>query len=213
MVGAIVETARRAKHTGLQLREVATVRAVMHACRDRALLSNWERRETAGALACAENVATLLEEKEHCASHRGTGPDPRTQQDIIAVIVELAGMRVKKHQGGKDMDGKLKTYTQRLMPNVRRVAPEGVQEGEERRESAKMDARLTRWVPVREALKLAVEMLGEECPRKEVAVKMISDLGEITSEAGNAIKLQMNKDAVSEKRRGLLWLEEAEARS
>lgn len=210
MARVVVEAARQAKYTGLQLREPTVVREAMYACRQRGLKSGWAAGETYKALSCAERLAELFEEKEHWGASRGAGPDPRTQQDIIAVIVELAGVLAKKQ--GEDKNGKLKTYAERLMPNVRRVVPESMQQGEEHRESARNDVILMRWVPLREALKLSLEVLGDACPRREVAERIVGELGTVVGDAGEAIRAQMARDQVEEKRRGLVWLEDADER-
>ncbi|KAF7859652.1 hypothetical protein EAF04_008731 [Stromatinia cepivora] len=116
---AIIESARRVRHTGFRLKDEEIVMQMMYWIYYKAQVSGFEEHETEQALAWAEAVADLLEDPRH-AGDKGPllvedGNDVRALPEVIGVLLQLAAVRAIKHTDGKDVDGKVATYTTRLL--------------------------------------------------------------------------------------------------
>lgn len=224
MSAVIVECVRAAGRTGLYLRDVRVVREAMWGCRSRGSISGWSKAETSAALRNAEQIAEALEGNLHWgnAHKRPEGVDPRREADVLGVLVELAAVRALRHIGGQapattspthpeDVDGKVEMYVKRLVSNLSASLENGsVMEVKDQGEvkanwAASADYELMRWVPVRNGLRLAKEVLKERMPpvdgHLEKLERVIADASEVVRSAqGDKI----------EKRRGLKWVEEEE---
>lgn len=201
MAHEVLEGVRAAERTGLHVRGRRLFREVMWACRAQARLSGWEEEETEKALRYAEHVARLLDGRRKTAGHG----DPRVQPDVIAVVLELAAMRAVRHQDGKDVDGKVLAYSQRLMANANRAVRE---EADEHRAVAHADYELARWVPMINALKVAQRVLGPAFPEADLAKRKLQELEDRVQRAGQVVVGA--QDPKKSKRRGLAWAEELE---
>jgi len=209
MSGIVVECVRAAGRTGLVLKDVRVVREAMWACRTRAVVSGWDRGETARALRNAEQIAEALEGEAHWGgSKRPEGVDPRRQADVLGVLVELAAQRAVRHQDGKDVDGKVEMYVKRLVGNLEGIGAQADSETTKTPWAATADYELLRWVPARNGLKAARDVLGDEMPQpsqvNEASQKLESTLKDASDIVTGA------RDDSREKRRGLRWLTESE---
>jgi hypothetical protein len=213
MSSVVVEAVRAAGRTGLVLRDIRVAREAMWACRQRAVKSDWARGETAKAIRNAESLAEMMEGELHWGgSRRPDGLDPRRQADVLGVVVELCSARAVRHLEGMDEDGKVEMYAKRLVDHL-----EGMGEGETMQvkdgESFKMpwaasaDYELLRWLPVRNALRMAKEVLGGSMPRREFVDQRSKKLESVLVDARDVVSgAQGDK---RERRRGLKWLEES----
>lgn len=213
MSGVIVECVRAAARTGLVLRDVRVVREAMWACRMRAVLSGWSKGETERALRNAEQLAELLEGKLHLGGKRPEGLDPRREADVLGAVCELAVVRAVRHLGGEDVDGKVERYVRRLVDNLRGVGEEVAMEVQDKKDGLKTpwaataDYELMRWVPVRNALKMAPEVLGGKITQQDLVNDKLKHLDSILADGRDVVTgAQGDK---REKRRGLNWLEES----
>lgn len=196
----VVDAARAVRRTGLELRDLRLVREAFWACRSKAAREGWKAEPTEKALAWARQLAGLLDDSAHCGKlNLVGGRDPRIQPDIIAVVLELAAMRASRHTGGKDVDGKVLMYAERLMPNLEGAAEEDIGQ-----EVARNDYEVLRWLPVLNGLELAQKVLGEQMPAKQTATRKIAQLRTKLSAAKNAIEAA-SVGTGRKKRRGLIW--------
>jgi len=211
MAAVVVECVRAAGRTGLVLRDVRVVREAMWGCRARGKMSGWSKAETSAALRNAEHIAEALEGSLHWgnAHKRPDGVDPRREADVLGVLVELVGVRAVRHQGGEDVDGKVEMYVKRLVNNLSAsLENDSPMEVKDRGEvkanwSASADYELMRWVPVRNGLRLAKEVLKDRMP---VVDQHLEKLEKVIRDASDVVK-NAQGDKI-DKRRGLKWLEE-----
>ncbi|RAL66521.1 hypothetical protein DID88_006211 [Monilinia fructigena] len=115
----VIESARRVQYTGFSLRDEEVVMQVMYWIQHKAQISGFGEKETKQALAWAEIVVDLLEDPKH-AGHKGPllaedANDVRALPEVIGILLQLAAVRAVKHTDGKDVDGKVATYTTRLL--------------------------------------------------------------------------------------------------
>lgn len=110
----ILECARRGAKTGFVLNNSALVREVMWWIQYKAMASNWSATDTKKALSMAETVSVLLEDAHHAGASRiGSPSDPRIDAEVLGTLLELAVAEAKLNDG-KDVEGKVKTYAERL---------------------------------------------------------------------------------------------------
>lgn len=206
MAHAVLGGVMAARRTGLVLQELRVAREVFWACRTKAVLGGWAQEDVRSGLAYAEQLVRLLDQDVHSAKKSAAaGPGPRRQPDVIAVLAELAGVRAVRYQEGKDRDGKVLKYAERLMANVDKAVDEVADEA---RIAAHADYELTRWVPVLNALRLARQVLGNGMPEAELAKRKIAELEAKVQQAGTT--LVGAQDSSKAKRRGLVWVEDLE---
>jgi len=214
MSAVVVECVRAAGRTGLYLRDVRVVREAMWGCRSRGAMSGWSKAETGAALRNAEHIAEALEGSLHWgnAHKRPEGADPRREADVLGVLVELVGIRAVRHQGGEDVDGKVEMYVKRLVSNLsantlengNTAATEVRDQGEVKANwAASADYELMRWVPVRNGLRMAKEVLKDKMP---VVDQHLEKLERLIRDANDVVRSAQG-DKI-DKRRGLKWLEE-----
>jgi hypothetical protein len=111
----LLKAIQRVDKTGLRLREPGVVHQVFRGLRNKAALVGWDKAETLRMLGFAEQIAGLMENKEHLGQVDPVRGDLRTSPLVIAVPLELAAVRAKKHTDGQDRDGKVAKYASRLM--------------------------------------------------------------------------------------------------
>jgi len=199
----VVDAARAVRRTGLELRDLRLVREAFWACRTKAARDGWKSEPTEKALAWAKQLAGLLDDGAHCGKlSLANGRDPRIQPDIIGVVLELAATRALRHTGGKDADGKVLMYAERLIPNLEGAAEEDIGQ-----EVARNEYEMLRWLPVLNGLELAQKVLGEQMPAKETAMWKIAQLRTKLSAAKKVIEAAAVGGG-RKKRRSMMWTED-----
>ena len=113
--GTILQCLHQAHNTGLTLQKDEVLDAVIWALREIASDSQWSEEGTSKAIRDANEVAMQLEDLEH-----GTGKfirpgDPRRRPAVLSVFLELAGVYAWKWQRGRDVDGKVRAFAERLL--------------------------------------------------------------------------------------------------
>lgn len=111
----ILKAAQRAAATGLRLNNPQMVRTVFRVLHWKALESKWDEEETRKALALAEQFVELMEGDEHLGKKNLVPGDLRASPFTIAMPLELAAVRAKRHTDGQDTDGKVAKYASRFM--------------------------------------------------------------------------------------------------
>ena len=167
----ILECLRRVSDTGLVLRNPEFVVQVMWWMQQKAVLSGWDSQETKKALSWAEMVVNLLEDRKHAGSRILAGEtDPRVQPEVIGILLQLSAVRASKHLGGKDVDGKVAEYAQKLLglpvdfkkPNVEK--------------EYEVNMWVSTHVPVLQGMKVAQDILD---PTSEVAIGLKARANEL----------------------------------
>jgi hypothetical protein len=93
-----------------------TVNEIFWRLQDKAFASDWSAEETKQAFAWAEMFLDMLEDERHAGSKLIKGhQDPRVQPQVIGLVLQMAAVRAERHLAGKDEDGKVAKYAERLL--------------------------------------------------------------------------------------------------
>ncbi|QDS69100.1 hypothetical protein FKW77_010209 [Venturia effusa] len=135
---------------------------------------------TKSALRQIQTVLELMEKPEHCGSRTISDSDPRAEPHVIGVALELAALRANHEFGGKDEDGVVATYFNRLISALGQQKSEVPHSARGRRdEQYALHKFVHQHVPVWHALKLAKKLLGQSISAKsrQTAEKYRKDIG------------------------------------
>jgi hypothetical protein len=116
--GIILQCLKVANNTGLTLRDPETLEATIWGLRQIADQQDWSEEATATAIKHANEVASQLESEAHGTGKRIRKDDPRRDPFVLGVFLELAAVYAWRFKGGKDVDGKVKVFAERLLFNV-----------------------------------------------------------------------------------------------
>ncbi|KAF9872735.1 hypothetical protein CkaCkLH20_09914 [Colletotrichum karsti] len=118
---SIIEAARQVRHTYFKLDTREKVGMVMHYVQMRAAASGWDKEMTEQSLRWAEMVLEMVQDEKHQFKHN---PAVEPQQEIswplhrdpqvIGAVLHLSAVLAVKHNDGKDVDGKVALYAQKL---------------------------------------------------------------------------------------------------
>lgn len=111
----LLECARQVEATGYRLYDSEVVRQTLWWFQAMAVDSKFEAEATKKALAWSEQIFEMMELPQHVGKGVKEGElDPRVQPQSVAILLELAAARASKHLDGKDVDGKVAKYAERL---------------------------------------------------------------------------------------------------
>ena len=117
-LGTILQCLHQAHNTGMTLKRDEVLNGVVWGLHDMAQRGGWSEKATAKAIKDANEVAMQLESEEHGSGKVLRADDPRKRPDVLGVYLELTAVYAYKHQNGKDVDGKVRAYTERLLANI-----------------------------------------------------------------------------------------------
>lgn len=187
-LGAIINCLNRSALTGMTLKDDAVLNLVMWGMHEHAQNAGWEEERIRKALRYGAEIAQLLEAEEHGSGRKLAPNDPRTRPAVIAVYLELSAVLAKKYQGGSDVDGSVKTYTERLMACFNDANQPAQQDIPKSGPQSEFLSKLPIW----HGLSLSKSILSNDLPQASKAQKIISDyearlsqiVQEIQSDAG-----------------------------
>ncbi|KAI6794412.1 hypothetical protein KC363_g9228 [Hortaea werneckii] len=133
-IGIIIQCLQQSSNTGLTLQHEEVLQNVLWALHSHPQLTNWQDEEALlHSLKAANQIALLLETPEHnpyiktTKNHILRPHDPRRRPEVLACFLELAAVYSWRFQAGKDTDGKVMTYTSRLLSILSSSHPEARQ--------------------------------------------------------------------------------------
>ncbi|KAI6959097.1 hypothetical protein KC367_g9110 [Hortaea werneckii] len=133
-IGIIIQCLQQSTNTGLTLRHEEVLQNVLWALHSTPQLTGWQDEEALlHSLKAANQIALLLETPEHnpyiktTKNHILQPHDPRRRPEVLALFLELAAVYSWRFQAGKDTDGKVMTYTSRLLSILSTSHPEARQ--------------------------------------------------------------------------------------
>ncbi|GJC95103.1 hypothetical protein ColKHC_03929 [Colletotrichum higginsianum] len=115
----IIDAARQVRKTGLRLDNSEKANMVLHFVQMRAVESGWDKEITEQALRWTEMVLEMVEDPNHelvkekrmkLVGQTRLANDPQ----ILAAALHLSAVLAVKHNGGKDIDGKVAKYATRV---------------------------------------------------------------------------------------------------
>lgn len=117
-LGSVLACLRAAEDTGMTLQQPAVLKAVILALHKEGQKGGWTKEGLEKALSDSRSVAQLLESEAHGGGHVVREGDLRQDPRVVGVFLELSAVYAWKFQGGEDVDGKVRAYTERLMYNI-----------------------------------------------------------------------------------------------
>lgn len=111
----ILRCLRRSHAIGMTLKNDTVLSQVLWGLHRSAQLEDWDEKRLRKAIRQADELAQLLESDDHGAGKKIAENDPRTRPATIGVFLELAAVNSYKFYAGRDQDGSVKRYSDRLM--------------------------------------------------------------------------------------------------
>lgn len=190
-IGPVVQCLQQSHLTGMTLKREEVLQHVVCGLHATAQKDGWTQEATAKALKLANQVALMLEDEEHGGERHLRPHDPRQRPEILGVFLELAAVNAYKHQAGRDVGGKVKSYADRFMSCISnpRLQPQ----------SHAPPASGPVWemlygVPIWHGLRLSMKVLEDEMPQKDVAEKVMQDYKAGLTILAQAIEAQRPKE-------------------
>ena len=153
--GVIIRCAEMVKKTGVTFSDPYVTTEMMLGCHIRAARAGWMGEDAEKAMKQAEQVALMMEAKEHCGGKLKEGEvDMRKSVVVIGVLLELATARALHVNEGKDVDGKVIRYAEIALALYRQCS---FQPGNDHIAAARM---LENWLPMWAGLKMAQKVDG-----------------------------------------------------
>ncbi|KAL1970881.1 hypothetical protein VTN77DRAFT_2715 [Rasamsonia byssochlamydoides] len=171
-LGIILECAKQAERTGLQLKHVDLVHRLFFALHLKAQAAEFQGEATAKALSLARQAVMLMEAPEHV--NHDIQWDPKRRPSLIGVLLELSAARALNEFQGDDADGHVRAYAQRLLATW----PLGSFE-EEPKKWHRVDRLLQENVPIWNGIRLALQVHGIAAD-KALATSLKARLGELS---------------------------------
>lgn len=148
----------------------------------------WSEEATAKALKDANEVASQLESDAHGMGKHVGKDDPRRNPYVLGIFLELAAVYAQRFKGGKDVDGKVRAFTDRLLSNIseeqkvvcinRAFAPGLELTKSQIHEEILAGGPITpmrHYAPILHGLKLAERILGDSMPQKVKAKEVMEN--------------------------------------
>jgi hypothetical protein len=167
-----LECARRVSNTGFALNDPGLVARIVWQIQYRAMTGDWNAKLINQGIAWVEMVSIMLEDKRHAGGRIIRKDDPRTSPQLIGALLELSAVRAARQLDGKDEDGKVAQYAQRLLELDQGLEPPAKAENT-RSEIHRANRWLCGVVPLAHGIKVAQTVLG---PTSELAVKLQTKL-------------------------------------
>ncbi|KAK5137738.1 hypothetical protein LTR08_007309 [Meristemomyces frigidus] len=114
-IGTVVLCLQQAETTGMRLGIETVLENVMWGLHTTAQREQWSEASVVKAMKASTQIALLLESEGHGGGREVRERDPRRRPEVVGTFLELAAVYAWKFQGGKDVDGKVRTYTERLL--------------------------------------------------------------------------------------------------
>jgi hypothetical protein len=198
--GVIITCAEMVKKTGVTFSDPHVTEEMMLGCHIRAAQAKWTGDEAGKAMKRAEQVALMMETKEHCGGKLKEGQqDMRKSTMVIGVLLELAAARALHVNGGKDVDGEVVRYAKNALILC---GQSSFEPGQDHIEAV---IRLERWLPLWAGLKMAQKVDGVQ--QGTLASNLREQAGKLDRLIKEA-KAQVEEQAKGKPRRCLIMYDE-----
>ena len=201
--GLIVRCAEMVEKTGVTLADSPITEELMLGFHIHAIQAGWNSEEAAKAAKRADQVALMMESKEHCGGKLQEGQeDMRRSLAVVGVLLELAAAREIHRDCGEDLNGKVTRYARNVVLLCEKA---NIQVSNDWRNTAR---RLERWIPLRAGLKMASDI--PSIKKSDLAKKIAEQITRI-DDAMEKAKAQVEEQAAGKPKRCLNMLKEIEA--
>jgi len=189
----MLECARRVDYTGFQLNDPDLVLDFLRGIMYKAVaLGERDAKETEQALVWAEMVADMLEDERHSGKRNIVENDPRASREVVGILLDLAAMRATQ-RNGKDEDGKVVRYAERLLGTSFLSSPpeDGI-----KRLTGRIQA-MNRWLQINVLVLHGIKVAGQVLdPSTKVAVEL-EQIGTSLEETVNRERERMIQEVAS----------------
>ncbi|PYI06119.1 hypothetical protein BO78DRAFT_344299 [Aspergillus sclerotiicarbonarius CBS 121057] len=179
-LGVVLECAKQVERTGLRLNEVGFVQRLFFELHRKAQAAEFEGPEVAKALSIATQLVGLMERPGHV--QHDVVKDPKRRPFVIGTLLELSAARALSEFGGKDQDGNVRLYSQRLLGSWSLG-----NFNSETTEWVAVDKMLQENIPIYNGMKLALQVHGIVNERA-VAPGLKNRLNELNQLISNQVK-------------------------
>lgn len=178
--GTVMEVLKNVERTGVVMREGELAREVMAGAVMRAQAAGWgDEGAVEKALRYAEGVLELCEDPRHTGGRMITAVDPRARPEVFGTVLLLASVKATRFHEGKDEEGKIRRYAEKMMALWRNADLE--LEGKDWIAANEM---LFTWSPVWHGMRMALGCLdGGSDLATQVKKAMTQDLEPILEQA------------------------------
>ncbi|OAT04813.1 hypothetical protein BDBG_01310 [Blastomyces gilchristii SLH14081] len=114
MNSVIIDCAEQSRRTGFSLGDYVLTELLFSNLHLKAESAGYKGPEVEKALKQAKHVAMLMNAEDHMPVDK-TKPDPRRHPNIIAVLLELSAARALDAFEGKDTQGDVRSYAEKLL--------------------------------------------------------------------------------------------------
>ncbi|OKL64148.1 hypothetical protein UA08_00337 [Talaromyces atroroseus] len=111
--GSILEAAKQSSRTGFSFSHRTIAFQFAYALHQKAEKASFKGEQVVTALRHAEQAAQLMDWPEH--TNPQLAEDPKRQPFFIGLLTELSAARAIDEAGGADVDGKVRSYVQKLL--------------------------------------------------------------------------------------------------
>ncbi|PYH88987.1 hypothetical protein BO71DRAFT_453728 [Aspergillus ellipticus CBS 707.79] len=184
-LGVLVGCAQQAKTTGMRLNDVELVKRVFFELHLKAQRAEFKGEGVVKALGFGRQFAQLMETPDHVV--HDLQKDPKRRPFVVGTLLELAAARALSEAGGKDVEGDVKLYSQRLLGCWKM----GTFNREEKDWRA-IDHMLQENVPVLNGMRLALQVKGIANDRS-VSSGLKTHVNELSALIANQMKLAPEK--------------------
>ncbi|GAB7347103.1 hypothetical protein MBLNU459_g3231t1 [Dothideomycetes sp. NU459] len=167
----VLRCLRRSYATGMTLKNDTVLNQVLWGLHRSAQLGEWDEKRLRKAIRQADELAQLLEADDHGSGRKLSQNDPRTRPATIGVYLELAAVNSYKFYAGRDHDGSVKKYADRLMACFQNSSELGQQQATHQGPQYEIMSKL----PVWHGLNLTKNILGGDVPQSQKAQKIVQD--------------------------------------
>lgn len=182
--GTVMEVLRNGERTGVVLKDGEVAREIMAGAVMRAQAAGWDDQVAVEkALKYAEGILELCEDPRHTGGRMITALDPRARPEVVGTVVLLASVNAKRFHEGKDEDGKIRRYAEKMMAlwSNADLKLDGV-------DWSAANQLLFTWSPVWHGMRMALECLdGGSDLAKQVKKAMTLDLEPVLERAKNLV--------------------------
>jgi len=180
-MSVVIQALARVETNGFTLSIPIVRERILLEIRNNAKESKWSKKVTEKSSKYVDVVLNHMEHPKHCGSRVVTDQDPRAEPYVVAIPLELAAVQAQKFYDGEDKYGKVEMYSTRLLAALAQqktqlsgneawqVPRDAVKPVQLKDSVASIDWLVTKFIPVRNALKLSLAVRGETWPEEERA--------------------------------------------
>lgn len=116
--GILLQCLHQAHNTGMTMKRREVLNGMILGLHHTAQSNDWSKEGTEKAIREANEIALQLESEEHSSGRVLEPSDARRKPELLGLFLELASVHAWKFQDGKDADGKVRAYAERLLYNL-----------------------------------------------------------------------------------------------